>query len=127
MKRLLLFSVIILSAFNIHASTQWVFVDSNSDNDLFFIDANSIQKNGDSYTFWTKVNNGKRDSRGNLSSKSQSTFNCRTREGTYRYIMVYDDTDNNGKLTNSFKAKDDWYPIPPGTVDWTIYKYVCNK
>ena len=127
MKKVFLFFVIILSAFNTYASSQWIFITDNTVGDLFFIDANSIQKSGDSYTVWQKTNFGKRDRWGNLSSKAQKTINCRTRENTFRYLQIYDDIDNNGQLTNSIKAKDDWYPIAPDSVDWIIYKYVCNK
>ena len=127
MKRIFLFSVIILSAFNIHASSRWVLIDSNIDNDLFFIDANSIQKSGDSRTVWQKVNYAKRDSYGDLSSKIQRTFNCRTRESISRHLIFYDDIDNNGQVTSSGKATLGWEPIPPDSVNWTIYKYVCSK
>ena len=126
MRKILLFSVIILSAFNIYASTKWTLI-SNTANGVLFIDASSIQKSGDSYTFWQKTNFDKRQDNGDLSSKVQRTVNCRTRESIYRYMMFYDDIDNNGKLTSSFNPKDDWNPIPPDSVDWAIYQYVCNK
>ena len=127
MKRILLFSVIILSAFNIYASAQWIFIADNTDGDLFFIDANSIQKSGDSYTAWLKNNYAKRDVDGDLSSKIQRTINCRTREIINRYLIFYDDIDNTGKITSNFNGKSGWQPIPPDSVNWIIYKYVCNK
>ena len=126
MKRILLFSVIILSAFNIYASAKWTLI-ANTANGVFFIDASSIQKSGDSYTFWQKTNFDKRRDNGDLSSKVQRTFNCRTRESIYRYMMFYDDIDNNGNLTGSFKPNGDWNPIPPESTSWRFYEYVCNR
>ena len=127
MKRILLSSVIILSAFNLYASARWVFIGSNSRNYVFFVDANSIQKSGDSYTFWEKVNYPERNKWGAFSSKNQRTVNCRTRESIFRFMIFYDDIDNAGKLTNSFDPKDSWEPIPPDSVNWASYKYVCDK
>jgi len=127
MKKILIFFVIILSAFKIYASAKWVLVEYNNDNDVFFIDSNSIQKSGDSRTVWQKVNYSKRDSHGDLSSKIQRTFNCRTRESINRHLIFYDDIDNNGQVTSSAKATLGWEPISPETANWTIYKYVCNK
>lgn len=127
MRKILLFFVIILSAFNIYASSQWIYIASSSDDTLFFIDANSIQQSGDSYTFWTKFNLSKRDDDGNLSSKSQRTINCRTRETVGRYIIYYDDIDGNGKITSSFSSKLSWTPIPPESINSAYYSYVCKK
>ena len=99
----------------------------NPNNDVFFIDANSIQKSGDSYTYWMKSNYGKRASNGALSSRSQYTINCRTREAINRYLIMYDDVDGNGKVIISGDPAGGWYPIPPDTIIWTYYSYICNK
>ena len=127
MKRILLFSAIILSAFNIYASTQWIYIITSSNDDVFFIEANSIQNSGDSYTYWTKVNYARRNDDGDLSMKAQYTINCRTREVTPRYFIFYDDIDHKGKTTSSSHAKSGWVPIPPNTVNWSYYSHVCNK
>jgi hypothetical protein len=127
MKRILLFSVIILSTFNTYANTQWVLIGINEINHVFFIDADSIQKSGDSSTYWIKNNFPQRGRFGDLSLKYQETTNCRTRERTFRYMISYDDIDNNGKITNSGNLKAEWTPIPPDSVSWAVYKYVCNR
>ena len=74
MKRILLFSVIILSSFNLYASARWIDVGSNPSGSVFFIDAESIQKSGDSYTFWALFNYAKRNADGTLSFKSKLTI-----------------------------------------------------
>ena len=127
MKRILLSSVIILSSFNIFANSQWVLIGVSESDSVFFIEAESIQKNGDSSTHWIRNNLPKRDKFGDLSTKYQETINCRTRERTFRYFISFDDTENNGKTTYSGNVKAEWEPIAPGSVNWAIYKYVCNK
>ena len=126
MKKIFLFSVIILSAFNIYAGTQWLLITDSTDGDLFFIDTNSIQKSGDSYTYWSKANFAKRED-GDLSSKTQRTINCRTRETISRYIINYDDIDNNGKITSSLTPKRGWIPIAPDSINSAFYDYLCKK
>ena len=111
---------------NAYANSNWVHITNSNTGDVFFIDKNSIQKSGDSTTYWRQTNFPKRDKYGHLSSKTQSTINCRTREIINRYIMVYDDINNKGKLTYSFDPKDSWEPIAPDTVNWTFLENVCK-
>ena len=110
-----------------NANSNWQFVAVNDDS-TYLIDINSIQKSGDSVTFWNRENLKQRDKFGNFSYKCQDTINCRTRERISRYIMAYDDLDNNGKLTDSFIASNaKWNPIPPDSVNWELMKIVCGK
>ncbi len=117
-----------LAAFNINASSNWIFVDRTSTGSSFFVDRNSIQKSGDSRTYWTLRNFTERDSvDGALSSKVQRTVNCRTREIIIRHIMLYDDLNNDGKLILSGpSANSKWEPIAPDTLNWTLMEFVCK-
>jgi hypothetical protein len=121
---LIIFSLIV--NMNAYADSNWVYISTSNTNDVFFIDKNSIQTNGDSKTYWQQTNYGKRDKFGDLSSKAQSTINCRTREIINRYLMTYDDIKNMGRMTSSFDTKDSWMPIPPDTVNWNLFEYVCK-
>ena len=110
-----------------NANSNWQFIAANDDS-IYFIDRKSIQKSGDSVSFWILENKKQRDQFGSFSYKCQDTINCRTRERISRYIMAFDDLDNNGKLTNSFippNAK--WKPIPPESMNWEMMKIVCGK
>jgi len=107
-------------------AADWVIVDRNTDGDLFF-DKSSLQRDGDSVTFWVKVNYKERGTNGDLSAKVQETVNCRRREKIMRYIMTFDDIDNGGRLINSGDPKDKWKPIAPETVNWSIMQFVCRK
>lgn len=127
MKKFVFICGIIFSAYAF-ASSQWIIVGENNDRDIFYIDMNSLQRSGDSVTFWTKVNFGKRDEQGDLSDKSQRTINCRTREVILRWLMTYDDINNMGKNTASFEPKrSSWRPIPPDSMSSRIYEVVCRR
>ena len=113
--------------FDSHDQSNWIYVTTNSAEDDYFVETASVQKQGDSITFWYRCNYKERSKTGVLSSKMQKTFNCRTREYIDRYAMFYDDLNNNGQVTASFKpSSSSWDPIPPDTSLWTIYKFVCK-
>jgi hypothetical protein len=123
--------ILIIIAFfiasNVYANANWQPVtESVTPRDAFLVDRDSFQKSGDSITFWELRNYANRHKNGVLSLKLQRTINCRTREVIDRWYMSYDDINGNGKLTSNFQATDKWTPIPPETVNWYIFSYVCK-
>ena len=105
---------------------NWVYVEQSVNGDVFYIDKSSLQRDGDSVTFWTRINNKERTRLGDLSSRIQETINCRTRESIMRYVMTYDDIYNRGRLTDSFNPMRKWEPIPPETILWEKMLFVCR-
>ena len=127
MKFFLIVIFSILSTSFAYANSDWRYITSTVDGDQFLIDQNSILKQGDSVTFWYRRNFSIRDKFGNLSSKVQKTINCRTRDGILRFMLIYDDVNNMGKLTNSYNPNDSWEPIPPDTIFWRFLLHVCSR
>jgi hypothetical protein len=119
-------AALLLIVIDARANSKWELITTSVDNDEFFIDANSYQRSGDSITFWARRNFGKRDIDGDLSSKSQLTINCRTRERIGRYFMTYDEINNLGKNTYSAVSKSSWTPIAPDTINWALMMHVCK-
>jgi hypothetical protein len=126
MKNLIFVCGIIFSSC-VFGSSQWINIAKNNDQDTFFIDMNSLQRSGNSVTFWVRSNYGRRSPYGDLSTKSQITINCRTRDFITRWFMAWDDIDNNGKNTSSLAPKDSWTPIAPDTVSSFYYETVCRR
>ena len=91
-----------------------------------FIDTSSMQKSGQSVTFWVKVNYAERDKYGALSSKYQMRINCKTREHLGLYWIDYDDTDNTGRVLSSTKLSTEWTPISPDSSADEQMKFVCR-
>ena len=118
--------IFLVASANSYANSNWIYLTSTVDNDEFFIEPNSIQKDGDSVTFWTKRNFADRTEFGDLSEKIQRTINCRRREGILRSIQTYDDINNSGKLTASFKSHDSWRRIVPDSAEWLMMSFVCK-
>lgn len=126
MKTFLLAVMSVIVSVSSYAESNWIYISTNIEDDVVFIDNNSFQKSGDSVTYWRRMNYKKRTASGTLSTLVQQTINCRTREIIMRYLMLYDDINNNGKLTSSFDPKDSWEPIAPGTVRWSLLEHVCK-
>jgi len=124
MKRLL-FLLIFIS--EIAYSANWMRVTSSNDGDVVFVDSLSMQRSGNTVTFWSKMNYGVRDRSGDLSSKTQRAVNCMTREVKSLYLMTYDDFDNQGKLTHSDRfSNQSWNPIAPETINDAVRRFVCK-
>lgn len=123
-KIVFLFGLLFCSS--VFAQSNWITVALNSTGNEWFVDVNSIQRRGDLVTFWSRANFLVRDKDGDLSSKSQDTINCRTREQIIRWIMFYDDRDNMGKLTLSSESTASWRPIAPDTISDALRLFVCK-
>ena len=126
MKTFLFVVMSVIVSVNAYANSNWVYINTSTEGDVFFIDNNSIQKSSDSITFWRRTNYRQRDQFGDLSSKIQDTINCRTREIISRYYMFYDDINNAGTMTTSSAKKSSWEPIAPDTVSWRWFEHVCK-
>lgn len=109
-------------------ASNWINVGRSSSGAIFFIDSESINRSGDSLTFWGITNYPSRGSEGTLSSKTQRTINCRSRELIFRYFLFYDDLDGKGKLINSYPAdsSEKWEPIAPDTMNDALLRAVCK-
>lgn len=127
MEKLLFLIISLLLSFNSYAQTNWSYMTTNQDGDDYYIEKNSIQNQGNSVTFWYRSNYKERTKFGDLSSKVQKTFNCRTQEHITRFAIFYDDLNNDGRVTTkSQPSNSSWAPIIPDTVTWSFYQSLCK-
>lgn len=126
MKKIIILLLVLLT--NLANASNWVLVSTTTDSSsTFFVDTQSMMINGNSVTYWVRVNLNKRDEYGNLSYKAQQTINCRTKEFLDNFHMYYEDLNNSGKLLKSFKGDNKWLPIPPDTSMENIKVFVCRR
>jgi len=110
-------------------AANWISVGIGARGDEFFVDKSSLQRDGDSVTYWYRTNYKERTAQQVLSTKLQATINCRRREKIERFFIAYDDIDNRGHLIDSFdtKSRSKWEPIPPESMYWRMMQLVCRK
>jgi len=125
MKNHLIFSLIFLISSNVFGAGNWILIGKSDLGDEFFLDKNSIQKNGDIINFWRRQNFASKTDDGNFSSKVQASINCQTSEQLTRSMIFYDKKNNLGKITKNFTVNDSWKPIPSGAVSWYFMQQVC--
>jgi hypothetical protein len=106
----------------------WKIVATSISEDKFYIENESIMKNGNEVNYWVRVNLSKRDKEGYLSTKENYLINCKTREQKLMYLILFTDFDNKGSVIGQFDySRKEWRPVSPDSVNNTIMKYVCNK
>ena len=106
------------------AQSKWVYMYEVRKSQ-HFMDVNSMLRNGDTVTYWKKENYLVREDNV-LSNKAQVIINCRTRDYFLRWLILYDDQDNNGKILASFAGTNPWAPIPPESLLEEDYRLVCK-
>ncbi len=119
-KNLVAFVVLLSLTCRANAAT-WVQVGEGH-----FIDTASIQRSGQSVTFWVRGNHDQRQQDGSLSSKVQSTINCMRKEHIGRYYISYEDVDAKGRVILSTALDVKWTPIAPDSNGEMYMRFVCR-
>ncbi len=125
MKKFIVASFIFIVS-NAFSSVVWVLVSNGNNGDKIFVESKSMQKNGELITYWNRVNLSKKTSGGASSFKAQETINCKQKEKITRFVQSFSDLDNSGEVLASFNPNDRWRPIPPDSIDWTLYEFICK-
>jgi|LakMenEpi03Aug12_release.lakeMendotaPanAssembly.Ray.scaffolds.fasta_scaffold1024005_1 hypothetical protein len=108
-------------------ANNWKSVANSADGEsMYFVDIEFLQKSGNTRTFWLLENKSKRDKFGALSTKENLSVNCVAKDIKQIYLSSFDDLGGNGKVISSFPVKGDWVPIAPGSINASIYKFVCK-
>lgn len=123
---LVLALTLLLVAMPIRAE-QWELVRGETDSNLlYFVNTSSIQRGGNSSTFWIRNNYSDRGSRGELSAMNQISINCLRKEWTLRHSKFFDDINGQGKEVLSRDLPSDWRPISPKTTMFATLNLVCR-
>lgn len=126
MKKILLAVVLHLTVGDSIAKSNWIYFGLSSDESKLFLEENSTHKNGDFISYWLRANLSQMDKYGHKSMKIQYKLNCKKREFTSQYYMIYNELDNKGKIQEAFRVDDDWVPVSPDSITWNIYKFLCK-
>lgn len=109
-------------------SATWDLVTTSNSGNKFYVDRESITRNGNEVTYWSRVNLSKRHEEGYLSTKENWVKNCRTKEDNLKHIILFSDFDNLGKVIRQHNYPvDDWKPVSPNSVGSDLMKFVCKN
>jgi hypothetical protein len=116
-----------LLSFSAHAQ-DWYKVASSEQGDSYFIDLKSIIRVGSIVSYWSKGNYGEPTRYGDMSSLGSNRVNCSTIESIIGLTYFYSESDNNGERTSMiFPKNQNWQPIVPGTINASLFRFVCKR
>jgi hypothetical protein len=124
MKRVLF---LILTMLSCSASADWTEVTVNSDGDIFYVDFDTLKKDGSKRTVWRAANymvpiaNGKF-----FSVRSRETFDCVQETSTVLSRTVFTQRDFKGESVN-IEPDGKATHHAPSTVGATIMRSVCSR
>ena len=109
-------------------ASKWETIVMNEQG-LFYIDAQSIRKEGPHTSVWTLLDYKKpqttADGKAFLSTKSQIMFNCRMKMARIMHMTYFSGAMLDGKEVYKQGMLHDWLDIEPGTPVQRIARRVC--
>ena len=107
------------------ASTWNTFVEAyNAETALFFFDADTVTKQGDTVTLWVKyVNTKKADADGSWATASRYVLTCSKRTAQVLTSSLY---DKDGKFMRSFPNPGQSQDIVPDSILEGVHKAACT-
>ena len=112
-------------------SAAWVDIGSGTSTTSFFIDPDTLQKNGNFVRVWTKHEySSPRQNAANATFQSESfytEFDCK--EKKYRALSsnTYAESQLRGGIISSKTTPNPWTFVPPDTIANVMLNIVCKK
>ena len=127
LKKIYLLLVLTFASFLAHS--DWVLVTGN-DTVSFYVETDSIKKQGNARRAWMIHDLPQRDKFGDLSNRILREFDCK--EGRIRMLQfeTFEQHMGRGRPTGVLSGSDvdsSWSFISPGTLDDSVLKFVCKK
>jgi hypothetical protein len=113
--------IVVLFSFPIYSfSSDWVLITISED-EVFFIDSESLIIQEEYITYWTMMYNDK----GQSLFKSREKLDCKKRAKQITDLTTYDSAGNI-ETTKSFDDKPEWMGIDSGTINDTFRMVLCD-
>ena len=108
------------------AWAEWVKIDSSNVSD-FYIDPETIRKDGSLRRIWLIQNLKQRNKDGELSEQTRVEYDCK--QERFRLLSLSTHSGPMASGTNLFRTGEEatWTDIPPNTVVEVVLKIVCAK
>jgi hypothetical protein len=124
-KRCLLALVIFIAP---PAWAGWTYVTTSEGDDArYFLDYETLRKDGNVRRIWQLVNLPSNDKDGWGSVRSRIEYDCKNETSKLMSFTVFSENFSSG---NQILSQDKEMPrkdIPPGSVNWTLFKEVCKR
>ena len=120
-----LFVILFLFPLNSLAEFNWKRVGENTDGTVFYVDKNSLKKNGNRIYFFSMMDYA-RPVDGVLSTRIYQEGNCADYSFRYLKDFYYDQPMGNGKIVGQIDEMGKWVANIPGSLNETVFEYLCK-
>ncbi len=116
----------LLLLISLPACAEWKFIGENS-NDKFFIDPETIRKDGKITSVWTLVDYESIDD-GSLSVRAKKHYDCRKELTRISSLDFFAENMAQGKVIKTYSYQEiEWQDVPPQSLDSKIFKILCSS
>jgi hypothetical protein len=126
MLKVISFTILTLFPMTLYAANWFALNNVVTTKTVFFFDLDTVVKNGDQVTIWTKYVNDTNspDSDGSYSTAQKVTYFCRNRTAQALSTSIY---DQYGQFMRSNDIPSPITDIVPGSIGESIWKIVCKS
>jgi hypothetical protein len=117
---------LILTMLSCSASAAWTQFSETNER-VYFVDLDTLKKEGTTRIFWRLTNYKTRNKFGDLSGRRKELLDC-TKEATQTLSFAsFSEPFAGGMSTSTLNPAPEWNHIPPNTVDDTLMRLVCSR
>lgn len=124
MKKLILLLSLILVSFNVMA--EWRYYGTSNEDDIYFYDDSSIEKNGSIVKLWVSSEFKRRDETGALSDRDKMLIDCNNQLYGFNFVTTYSEHGLKGKSIFNDYVSEKMYPIAPTSTVRKLFNIVCK-
>ena len=119
-------SIALVISFPVLADWKYIATENESESE-FFLDFETLRKDGNLRRIWQLVNLKADDKYGSGSMRSRMEFDCKNETIQGLSLIVFADKFANGKVIRQFDTATSKSDVAPNTVGWTMLKEVCKR
>lgn len=112
---------------SLQAKAEWIDVAESESGVIFYVDKETIKKEGNLVKVWVLINYKKAGRSGQLSSKHKQEYDCakeRTRDVS---VTGYSRNMGKGDVIATGHYLSEWSEIAPDTVQREVMQFVCKN
>lgn len=109
-------------------SGEWEKVAKSAANgDVYYIDDETIKKDGSYRRFWLLVDLNTKGQFKELSAKIRVEVDCKEERSRFLALLLHSGNMGTGQVVQSVDEPGNWKYIPPKSNDSAVMLYVCKK
>lgn len=106
---------------------KWLKIKVSKSGDVFYLDPDTIYKDGQYREVWNLLDSSQKDSNGVHSSVMRIKYDCKNEKWRGLDMLSYSGAMGSGQILDSTLGGSEWMPVRRGTSFDTMLDIVCDK